>query len=91
MHGGNAPPLVAAADATATVVVEPGFGGFDVEIDGHEHDLEGPRFALTLHMDKLKLVTFGASGHGLTGLRKRLLVFDSPRVLARDERGKRIS
>jgi NAD+ kinase len=91
MHGGNAPPLVAAADATATVVVEPGFGGFDVEIDGHEHDLEGPRFALTLHMDKLTLVTFGASGRGLTGLRKRLLVFDSPRVLARDERGKRIS
>jgi NAD+ kinase len=91
MHGGSAPPLVVAADATATVVVQPGFGGFDVEIDGHDHDLEGPRFALTLHMDKLTLVTFGASGRGLTGLRKRLLVFDSPRVLARDERGKRIS
>jgi NAD+ kinase len=88
MHGGSAPPLVVAADATATVVVEPGFGGFEVEIDGHDHDLEGPRFALTLHMDKLTLVTFGASGRGLTGLRKRLIVFDSPRVLARDERDK---
>jgi NAD+ kinase len=89
MHGGNAPPVVVGADATATVVVQPGFAGFDVEIDGHDHDLAGPQFALTLHMDKLTLVTFGPSGgHGLTALRKRLLVFDSPRILARDERSK---
>ena len=88
MHGGSAPPLVVPADATATVVVQPGYAGFDVEIDGHDHDLRGPRFALSLHMDKLTLVTFGPAGRGLTGLRKRLLVIDSPRVLARDERGK---
>jgi NAD+ kinase len=88
MHGGSAPPLVVPADATATVVVQPGYAGFDVEIDGHDHDLQGPRFALTLHMDKLTLVTFGPAGRGLAGLRKRLLVIDSPRVLARDERGK---
>jgi NAD+ kinase len=91
MHGGSAPPMVVGADATATVVVKPGFAGFDVEIDGHERDLEGPRFALTLHMDKLTLVTFASAGRGLTGLRERLLVIDSPRILARDERGKRIS
>ena len=88
MHGGSAPPLVVPATATATVVVQPGYAGFDVEIDGHDHDLRGPRFALTLHMDKLTLVTFGPAGRGLAGLRKRLLVIDSPRVLARDERGK---
>ena len=90
MHGGSAPPLVVPADSTATVVVQPGYAGFDVEIDGHDHDLQGPRFALTLHMDKLTLVTFGPSGRGLAGLRKRLLVIDSPRVLARDERGKHV-
>jgi NAD+ kinase len=90
MHGGSAPPLVVPADATATVVVQPGYAGFDVEIDGHDHDLQGPRFALTLHMDKLTLVTFGPAGRGLTGLRKRLLVIDSPRVLARDERAKHV-
>jgi NAD+ kinase len=91
MHGGSAPPLVVPGDATATVVVHPGFAGFDVEIDGHDRELAGPRFALTLHPDKLTLVTFTPSGRGLTGLRKRLLVFDSPRVLARDERDKRLS
>jgi NAD+ kinase len=88
MHGGSAPPLVVPADATATVVVEPGFGGFDVEIDGHDRALEGTRFALALHADKLTLMTFEASGRGLTALRKRGLVTDSPRVLARDERRK---
>jgi NAD+ kinase len=88
MHGGSAPPLVVPADATATVVVQPGFGGFDVEIDGHGRDLDGPRFALTLHAGKLTLVTFGAAGRGLTALRKRRLVIDSPRILARDERSK---
>jgi NAD+ kinase len=91
MHGGSAPPLVVSGDATATVVVHPGFGGFDVEIDGHDRELPGPRYALTLHPDKLTLVTFTASGRGLTSLRKRLLVFDSPRLLARDERAKRLS
>jgi hypothetical protein len=35
------------------------------------------------------LVTFDPSGRGLAGLRKRKLVIDSPRVLARDEREKR--
>jgi NAD+ kinase len=86
MHGGSAAPLVVPGDATATVVVHPGYAGFDVEIDGHDRELPGPRYALTLHPDKLTLVTFTPSGRGLTGLRKRLLVFDSPRILARDER-----
>jgi NAD+ kinase len=88
MHGGSAPPLVVPADATATVVVHPGFAGFDVEIDGHGRELAGPSYTLTLHADKLTLVTFATDGRGLTGLRKRLLVFDSPRILARDERDK---
>jgi hypothetical protein len=80
---------VVPADATATVTVQPGFAGFDVEIDGRARPLQGVRFALTLHADKLALVTFGPSGRGLTGLRQRRLVIDSPRILARDERDER--
>jgi NAD+ kinase len=91
MHGGSAPPLIVPGDATVTVLVQPGFAGFDVEIDGHERDLPGPQYALTLHMDKLTLVSFAPSGHGFTGMRKRLLIFDSPRILARDERAKHLS
>jgi NAD+ kinase len=86
MHGGSAPPLVVPGDAEVSVVVHPGFAGFDVEIDGRERRGSGRRFRLALHRDKLTLVTFGPPGRGLAGLRKRGLVTDSPRVLVRDAR-----
>jgi NAD+ kinase len=89
MHGGSAPPLVVPAHAAATVVLKPGFAGFDVEIDGHDRDLDGLRFELRLHPAKLTLVGFASSGRGLAGLRKRQLVTDSPRILARDARAAR--
>jgi NAD+ kinase len=86
MHGGSAAPLVVPGDAVVSVVVDPGFAGFDVEIDGRERPGSGRRFRLALHPDKLTLVTFGPAGRGLAGLRKRGLITDSPRVLARDAR-----
>jgi NAD+ kinase len=86
MHGGSAPPLVVPADAVVSVDVHPGYAGFDVEIDGQERTVEGQNFRFTLHPDKLTLVTFASSGRGLAGLRKRRLITDSPRVLARDAR-----
>jgi NAD+ kinase len=88
MHGGSAPPLVVPGDAVLTIEVHPGFAGFDVEIDGRERDGEARSFRLALHPDKLTLVTFEESGRGLTGLRKRRLITDSPRVLARDDRAR---
>jgi NAD+ kinase len=88
MHGGSAPPLVVPADAVVTIEVSPGFGGFDVEIDGRKREGEERRLRLALHPDKLTLVTFAGSGRGLTGLRKRRLITDSPRVLARDDRAR---
>jgi NAD+ kinase len=89
MHGGSAPPLVVPADAVVTIEVSPGFGGFDIEIDGRKREGEQRRLRLALHPDKLTLVSFEGWGRGLTGLRKRRLITDSPRVLARDERARR--
>ena len=90
MHGGSAPPLVVPADAVLTVEVQPGNAGFDVEIDGRKRAVDAHRFTLTLHPGKFTLVSFGpASGHGLAGLRKRQLITDSPRVLAREVRERR--
>ena len=89
MHGGSAPPLVVPADAVVTIEVSPGFGGFDVEVDGRKREGEERRLRLALHHDKLTLVTFAGAGRGLTGLRQRGLITDSPRVLARDERARR--
>jgi NAD+ kinase len=88
MHGGSAPPLVVPGDAVVAIEVHPGFAGFDVEIDGREREGAERRFRLALHRDKLTLVTFEGSGRGLTGLRKRRLITDSPRVLARDDRAR---
>jgi NAD+ kinase len=86
MHGGSAPPVVVPADATVTIDVHQGFAGFDVEVDGHRSPLDGSRFRLTLEEGKVTLVTFEARGSGLTGLRQRRLITDSPRIAARDDR-----
>jgi NAD+ kinase len=86
MHGGSAPPLVVPDDATVTVEVHPGYAGFDFEIDGQRRPLDALRLRITLHPDKSTLVMFAAAGRGLEALRRRRLITDSPRVLARDDR-----
>jgi NAD+ kinase len=89
MHGGSGPPLVVPATAVVRVQVHPNFAGFDVEFDGHTYPLEDVDYRVSLHEDKVTLVTFGDLGLGLTGLRRRGLITDSPRVLARDARAAR--
>jgi NAD+ kinase len=89
MHGGSGPPLVVPAGATVTVTAEPGFAGFDVEIDGHRRALEAHRFVLSLRERGATLATLGTADRGLEALRRRGVIADSPRVLARDARGDR--
>ena len=86
MHGGSAPPLVVPASATVRVEVHPSFAGFDVEIDGHTYPLQGVDYRVSLHEDRVTLVSLGELGLGMPGLRRRGLIADSPRVLARDDR-----
>lgn len=86
MHGGNAPPLVVPASTEVRVEVHPGFAGFDVEIDGQRYPLEALDYRLSVHDEKVTLVSFGELGLGLPALRERRLITDSPRVLARDDR-----
>jgi len=88
-HGGSAPPLVVGGDARITLDVTPGFAGIDVEIDGQRRPHTDVQYRVELHRDRLTLVTFDDAGRGLTGLRRRGLITDSPRVLARDARGAR--
>ena len=89
MHGGSAPPLVVPAGATVVVQVHPSFAGFDVEIDGHTYPLRDLDYRVTLREEKVTLVSLGEHGAGLSGLRKRGLIADSPRVLARRHRANR--
>jgi NAD+ kinase len=87
MHGGSAPPRGVPGEARVQVKLDPGFAGFDAEIDGRITPLESLDYTLSLHADKVTLVSFGEPGLGLRGLRDRGLITDSPRVLARDARG----
>jgi NAD+ kinase len=88
MHAGSAAPLVVPADATLSIDVDPGYAGFDVEIDGQRRHLEGTRFSFAAHANRVSLVTFATTGRGLAGLRRRGIIADSPRIAIRDKRAK---
>ncbi|HEY0632270.1 MAG TPA: NAD(+)/NADH kinase [Thermoleophilaceae bacterium] len=89
IHGGSAPPLVVGSGVEVTLEAHPGYGGFDVEVDGHAQDVDGLRFVLRMVEGRATLVSLGDPGLGVAALRRRGLITDSPRVLARDERGGR--
>ena len=72
--------------ARLTVDVRPGFSGYDVEVDGQRRHATAASYRFTLEPDRLRLVTFDRTGHGLTALRRRGVLADSPRILARDVR-----
>jgi len=86
MHGGCAPPLVVAGDQELTLEAHPGHGGFDVEVDGFERETTADRFVITHQGQYTTLVDVGEVTTGLSGLRARRLIADSPRVLFRDGR-----
>jgi NAD+ kinase len=86
MHGGQAPPLVVPVSSTVGVEVHPSHAGFEIQTDGHENPLTAASYRLSLHDQKVTLVSFGELRLGIAGLRERRLITDSPRVLARDAR-----
>ena len=73
-----------------TVMLETGNGGARVELDGQVHATLGPReqatFALRLEPEFATLVSLGEEESPIAGLRRRRILIDSPRVLARDDR-----
>jgi NAD+ kinase len=91
MHGGSAPPLVIPATAKVGIKVHPSHAGFEVQIDGHVYPLDAVEYELAMHEDKVTLVSLDRLDLGVTGLRERGLITDSPRVLARDKRAARPS
>jgi NAD+ kinase len=86
MHGGCAPPLVVPADREVELVAHPTFGGFDVEIDGRDLTTEATTFRVTCRHDYATLVTLEPPLTGLTRLRDRGLIADSPRITGQDRR-----
>jgi len=89
-HGGVCPPLVAGAETRIELLLDTGNGGARIEVDGQIEDEPAPRsemaFTLRLEADRATLVSLGDDEPLIAGLRRRRIVLDSPRVLARDDR-----
>lgn len=89
-HGGCCPPLVAGPRSRLTIELDPGHGGARIELDGQIRETVDPlaRRVLTVSLrpDHATLVTLGGQESMLAGLRRRRVVMDSPRMLARDDR-----
>jgi len=89
-HGGVCPPLVTGPETEVTVILETGNGGARVELDGQVHSELGQRekttFTLRLDPEFAMLVSLGEEESTIAGLRRRRILMDSPRVLARDDR-----
>jgi NAD+ kinase len=85
-HGGSAPPLVVGADKSVRIDVEGGHGGARIEFDGQIKDFEPHTIETSWTPAYATLVRFDGAEPPLTGLRRRKIITDSPRVLARDAR-----
>jgi NAD+ kinase len=85
-HGGSTPPLVVGATSTVTIEIEGGFGGARIEFDGQVKELEPRVLETSWVADYATLVRFDGAESALAGLRRRRVLMDSPRVLARDAR-----
>jgi NAD+ kinase len=85
-HGGCCPPLVVGIETKVTLDIEPGHGGARIEFDGQVKDLQPRTLQVGWRPDHATLVAFADAEPLLAGLRRRRILMDSPRVLARDDR-----
>jgi NAD+ kinase len=89
-HGGCCPSLVAGAGSRIAILLFPGQSGARIELDGQIRGrVEPPEprtLEVTLRPEHATLVALGGEESMLAGLRRRRVIIDSPRVLARDDR-----
>jgi NAD+ kinase len=89
-HGGCCPPLVTGRDSRIELQIEPGHGGARLEGDGQPAgDLDRGdtrRMVIAFRPDHAILVALGDQEPMIAGLRRRRVIIDSPRLLARDDR-----
>lgn len=88
-HGGSTPPIVVGASSTVRIAVDGGFAGARIEFDGQIKDFEPHSITTAWCPGFATLVRFDGAESALAGLRRRAIITDSPRVLARDARGER--
>jgi NAD+ kinase len=89
-HGGFCPPVVTVPRHDVQVTIEPGHGGARVELDGQVRTvlerMQPVTMSLRFENEFATLVSFGEEEPALPGLRRRGILLDSPRVVAREKR-----
>jgi NAD+ kinase len=85
-HGGFCPPLVAGPDSRLRLDTTAGYGGARLEVDGQVLDTQIGSVTITLRPGVVTIVDFAEDEPLLTGLRRRQIIIDSPRILAEDAR-----
>jgi NAD+ kinase len=86
-HGGVCPPLVVGAASELQLDPAAGHGGARLEVDGQVADTRVGRLSITFRPAVATLVSFADQEPLLTGLRRRQIITDSPRILADDNYG----
>jgi NAD+ kinase len=85
-HGGSIAPLVAGPTSRLTLDIEPGYGGVRYELDGRRAAVEGHELVIGRRPDYANLIRLADDEPRLSGLRRRGLILDGPRVLVRENR-----
>jgi NAD+ kinase len=85
-HGGCSPPLVVGTASAVSVEIEAGFAGARIEFDGKIKDMSPRRLDVGWRPEHATLARFAGAEPMFAGLRRRRILMDSPRVLARDDR-----
>jgi NAD+ kinase len=89
-HAGCCPPLVTGPGSRLEITLDPGHGGARIELDGQIRDHVDPLVPRTLGValrpGHATLIALGGEEPMLAALRRRRVLIDSPRVLARDDR-----
>jgi NAD+ kinase len=86
-HGGSCPPLIAGNGSRVTLAVDEGRVGVRAELDGRPDPTAGELLTVEHRAGYATLVHLHGAEPQLTGLRRRGLIVDSPRVTARLSRG----
>jgi NAD+ kinase len=86
VHGGFCPPLVLGGGSALELEVTAGYGGARLEVDGQVDGAHAGALTVGLRHGIATMVTFPDQEPFLSGLRRRQIIIDSPRILAEDAR-----
>ncbi len=85
-HGGSSTAFVIPSTDELQLDIAAGHGGARLEVDGQITDLAAEPMTIAYRADVARMVAFADQEPFITGLRRRGIITDSPRIIAEDLR-----